>query len=194
MSQAIAILYATRNGYTRHIAERLAGSVHARGFDAEVIDAAHIPAGFSLERYCGAMLAASVHCGRHEREMISFVKHHRAELENMRAAFLSVSLSEASVEDQDAPFERRAKAAGDVERMVHDFLSETGWHPKSIKAVAGALLYTKYGFLVRFIMKQIARAAGESTDTSKDCEYTNWTALDHFASEFLASQAARAAG
>src|SRR5271169_3662332 len=107
MSQAIVIVYATRNGYTRHIAERLAASVQARGFDAEVMDAAHIRAGFALQRYAGAMLAASVHDGAHEREMSDFVKLYKTQLEEMPAAFLSVSLSEAGLEDQSTPPERR---------------------------------------------------------------------------------------
>jgi menaquinone-dependent protoporphyrinogen oxidase len=192
VSQAIVILYATRNGYTRHIAERLVCSVKARGFESEIIDTAHLPPRFSLQRYAGAMLAAPVHAGSHEREMVDFVKLHKTELEKMPAAFLSVSLSEAGMEDKSAPLERRARASEDVERMIHKFLAETGWHPPAIKAVAGALLYTKYGFLVRFVMKRIAKAAGGSTDTSKDHEYTDWTALDHFADDFLKKEAALA--
>ena len=64
------------------------------------------------------------------------------------------------------------------------FLRETGWHPTVIRAVAGALLYTKYSFLLRFVMKRIARKAGAGTDTSKDYEYTDWEGLDHFVTAF----------
>jgi menaquinone-dependent protoporphyrinogen oxidase len=178
MTQAIAILYATRNGYTRHIAERLAVSVLARGFDAQVFDAAHIPAGFSLQRYNGAILAASVCGGVHEREVNDFVKLHITKLENMPAAFLSVTHSEAGLDSQ---------VADDAERVIHRFLAETGWRAQTIKAVAAALLCTQCGFLVRFVMKGIGKEFSSSTD------YTDWTALDHFAGEFLAEEAARAA-
>jgi menaquinone-dependent protoporphyrinogen oxidase len=58
--------------------------------------------------------------------------------------------------------ERRAQAAADVERWIDAFLAETGWHPAKIKAVAGALLYSKYNFLLRFVMKRISRQAGSS--------------------------------
>jgi menaquinone-dependent protoporphyrinogen IX oxidase len=71
--------------------------------------------------------------------MIKFVKLHKSELEQIPAVFLSVSLSEAGVEDPAATPERRAQASADVERMIQDFLTETGWHPAKIKAVAGAL-------------------------------------------------------
>ena len=70
--------------------------------------------------------------------------------------------------------------------MIDDFRAETGWRPKSTKAVAGALLYSKYNFLLRWIMKRISRQAGGTTDTSKDHEYTDWAALDRFVEEFVA--------
>jgi len=54
-----------------------------------------------------------------------------------------------------------------------------------VKPIAGALLYTKYNFIVRFIMKRIARQAGAATDTSKDYEYTDWAALSRFIDEFV---------
>jgi menaquinone-dependent protoporphyrinogen oxidase len=66
------------------------------------------------------------------------------------------------------------------------FFAETGWHPKRAKPIAGALLYTKYNLLMRFIMKCIAKESGGDTDTSKDFEYTDWAALDRFVYEFAA--------
>jgi menaquinone-dependent protoporphyrinogen oxidase len=50
--------------------------------------------------------------------------------------------------------------------------------------VAGALPYTRYNFLVRFLMKRIARKAGGPTDTSRDYDFTDWAALDRFAAAF----------
>ena len=69
--------------------------------------------------------------------------------------------------------------------MIDTFLAETGWHPSKVRAVAGALSYTKYNFLVRFVMKRIAKAQGASTDTSRDHELTDWEALDHIVDEVV---------
>ena len=182
----VLVLYATREGQTRSIAEYLAAIIRTRGFATSIFDAAHLPPEFKLEDYSLAVLAASVHQQRHESEIVNFVKKHRAELEAMPTAFLSVSLSEAAVEDDEASRENRAKAAVDVRAMIDEFLEETGWHPSKIKAVAGALMYTKYNFLVRLVMKRIARAAGESTDVSHDHVYTDWAALDIFVDELTA--------
>jgi menaquinone-dependent protoporphyrinogen oxidase len=54
-----------------------------------------------------------------------------------------------------------------------------------VKPVAGALLYTKYNFIVRFVMKQIVKKKSGSTDTSRDHEYTDWAALDRFVEDLL---------
>ncbi len=185
--KTILVLYATRDGHTHRIADRLASAIHARGHSADTIDAADLPERFSLDTYSAAILAASVHAGQHEKEMVNFVRQHKNDLERIPAAFLSVSLSEAGVEDEHAAPEQRAKAAADVQGMIDTFLKETGWHPAKIQAVAGALLYTKYNFIVRLVMKRIAKASGGSVDTSKDHEYTNWAILDRLVDEFVVS-------
>jgi hypothetical protein len=56
--------------------------------------------------------------------------------------------------------------------------------------VAGALLYSKYNPLVRFVMKRIAKEAGAATDTSRDYEYTDWVGLDRFVVELAEAFAA----
>ena len=184
-SRPILVLYATREGHTRRIAEHLAATIRARGHFSDVLDAAHLPAGFSLANYTAVMVAASVHQGAHEKEMVSFVRSHRADLEGMPSVFLSVSLSEAGAEDPAASPERRARSAADVQKMIDQFLAETGWHPSKIRAVAGALSYTKYNFLVRFVMKRIAKSQGASTDTSQDHDLTDWEALDRLVDEVV---------
>ena len=181
----ILVLYATREGQTSRIAEHLAATARWRGLDAEVVDARKLSPTFSLDSYSAALLAASIHMRKHETEMMAFVRDHRPMLETMPAVFISVSLSEAGAEDKNAPPERRAEAAADAEKMIREFLDETGWHPSHIRAVAGALMYSKYNFLIRFIMKRIARKEGASTDTSRDHEYTDWEALDRVIDELL---------
>jgi len=189
--KSVLVLYATREGHTRRIAEHLAATIRARGYSSDVLDSAHPPAGFSLVNYSAAIVAASVHQGAHEKEMVAFVKGHREELERIPAVFLSVSLSEAGVEDPTASPERRAQSTADVQKMIDAFLVATGWHPSKVRAVAGGLSYTKYNFLVRFVMKRIAKSQGASTDTSRDHELTDWEALDRIVDEVVPNPASR---
>jgi menaquinone-dependent protoporphyrinogen oxidase len=180
----ILVIYATRYGHARRIAQHISFFLQTRGLGTDVMDAARVDADFSLNLYSAAIIVASVHLGKHEREMVHFVKGQRSGLSRIPAAFVSVSLSESGAEDSAAPPELRAKAAFDVQRMVAGFAQATGWHPLRTKAVAGAFSYTRYSPLVRFAMKRIARKVGAPVDTSTDYEYTNWNDLDEFVASF----------
>ena len=175
-----AILFATREGQTRRIAERIAADLRAEGAIVDVVDLS-AASDLALSDYDSVCVASSVHLGRHERAVVEFVKRHRTELERLSAAFVSVSLSEAGVEDATRSEGARKQSAADVQRMIDDFVKETGWHPARVCPVAGALAYTRYNVLLRFVMKRIARKAGGPTDTRRDHELTDWTAVDRFA-------------
>jgi menaquinone-dependent protoporphyrinogen oxidase len=176
------VFYATREGHTRKIAERIAADLRLRGAAVDVFDVRDADSP-DWSRYSIACLAASVHIGHHEREMIAFAKTHRDTLARLGAAFVSVTLSEAGAEDPRRTAEERRTAAADAQRMIDVFVKETGWRPEHALPVAGALVYSRYNFLVKFLMKRIARKAGAPTDTSRDYEFTNWTALDRFVAE-----------
>jgi menaquinone-dependent protoporphyrinogen oxidase len=183
MNKPIAVFYSTREGQTQKIAAHVANNLRGRGLKVDVRNVSDV--GFSdLNQYAGVVLAASVHAGQHASEMVSFVKDHIAELERLPAAFLSVTLSEAGAERPDATAQEHSRFATDVQKMLDVFFEKTGWRPKYVRPVAGALLYSKYSMLVRFVMKRIARSAGASTDTTRDYEYTDWAALDRFVDEF----------
>ena len=183
----VLLIYATREGHTRHIAEHLGALLTAHQHPFELVDAAQLPEDFSLAKYSAAIVSASLHAGKHEAEMVKFVKRHVKELHHIPTMFLSVSLSERTVEDPQAPAEKRAQAEADVERTIDTFLEETGWHPSHVAGVAGALLYSKYNFVVRFFMKRISKKAGGPVDTSQDYEFTDWNKLDHLIEDFVES-------
>jgi menaquinone-dependent protoporphyrinogen oxidase len=180
----IGVFYATREGQTQRIAEHVAAGFRRHGFEVEIGNVRE-KAAIGLDHLSAAVLAASVHVDRHESEMVTFVKRHRTELERLPVAFVSVSLSEAGVERAGATAEQRAQASAAVHALIEKFVRQTGWRPRRVKPVAGALLYTKYNPLIRFVMKQIVKRAGGDTDTSRDYEYTDWVALDRFVEEFV---------
>ena len=187
MGMKTAIFFATREGHTLKIAERIAADLRAQGVETDLFDVS-MPNTVDWSKYAVACVAASVHGGHHEPEMIAFVKRHRAELERLSAPFISVTLSEAGAEDPKRTAAEREQAAADVQKMIDVFVTDSGWRPDRVLPVAGALAYSKYNFLVRFVMKRIARKAGAPTDTSRDYEFTDWPALDRFAGELAGSR------
>ena len=175
----VAVFFATQEGHTREIAERIMLDLRKDGFDVDLHDV-RLPFAFDLNLYSAAVLAASVHQGNHEKEMIRFVRDHRAELQRMPTAFISVTLSEVGAERREATPAEHIQFVADVNKMLDTFFEQTEWYPTYVKPVAGALTYSKYNFFIRFIMRRIARKQRAATDTSRDYDYTNWIELDKF--------------
>jgi menaquinone-dependent protoporphyrinogen oxidase len=182
LQKAITVLYATREGQTAKIAARVADDLRAQGCTVALHDLREKDA--ELSGASAVVLAASVHLGKHEKEMVAFVRAHHDELARLPTLFLSVSLSEAGAEMKDRPADVRAKASEEVRGVAEKFFASTGFHPTRWFPVAGALKYSHYNFLVKFIMKKIAATEGASTDTTRDHEYTDWAALDAMAAQF----------
>jgi menaquinone-dependent protoporphyrinogen oxidase len=133
-----------------------------------------------LRRYDVVFVGSPVRVGAYLKSVIRFVQARREDLERVPSAFFSVSLAVAARKG-----ERKTDGRAETLRVVEKFRRASGWSPRRIELIAGALPYSKYNFLVRFVMRRISAAAGGDTDTSRDYEYTDWNAVDRFASEFV---------
>ena len=185
----VLVLYATREGHSAHVADHIANLLREAGQPTEVFDVAKLGL-FDFASHSKVILVASVHGGKHEPEMVKLAKKYCRELAQVPSVFLSVSMTEATAENPAAPAEQRAGAAKRANAMMEEFFAETGWHPTRVKAVAGALPYSKLNFVVRFVVKQIVKQSGGDTDTSRDYDYTDWPELDRFIREVQAQPAA----
>ena len=178
-----AVFYATREGQSARVAERIAADLRARHELVDVIDVRELHGSIEWPAYDQAFVVASVHAGHHEKEMIKFVRRFKDELVERHAAFFSLTLSQAGAEMPNNTLVQRETARADALRMITDFMKETGWHPDRVMPVAGALMYSKYNFLVKWIMRRIARKAGFEGPTTRDYEFTNWPAVDRFVAQ-----------
>jgi menaquinone-dependent protoporphyrinogen oxidase len=183
----VLVIYATRQGHTKHIAEHVGNTLATHEHLFVLMDAAHYLESFGLSKYSAAIVCASLHMGDYEHEVTRFVRRHLDELKKIPTVFLSVSLAEAGVEDSKAAPHRRAEAQEHVKRTIDDFLAETGWRPTHVAAVAGALMYSRYSFVTRFIMRHIAGRTGLPVDTTRNYEFTDWTKLDRLMEEFIST-------
>lgn len=133
---------------------------------------------FTALDYDGVIIGGSVIAGHHQRYLERFVRTHRDQLNRMPSAFFSVSGSAAGTSERDQ---------ANARRVLDEFLGKTGWHPRAVATVAGAMAFTKYGVFTRMILKMISRRAGGPRDTSRDHEMTDWDQVARFAREFAAS-------
>lgn len=168
----ILVVYGTTEGHTAKIAGAIAETLHRVGaiVDACPAETAPPPGG-----YDAVIVAASVHAGRYQRSVERWVRAHVAALSRRPAAFVSVCLG---VLQKDPTVQR------DLQAILDRFVATTGWRPPLSKFVAGALPYTRYGWVRRMVMRHIVAKAGGDTDTRRDYEYTDWTDLRHFAADF----------
>jgi menaquinone-dependent protoporphyrinogen oxidase len=171
----VPVFYATSEGQTRRIAERIVSVLRTRGFDSEAIDVTSAEAKrIDWNGVRGVLLGASIHAGRHQRSAIAFGRRCVEQLNARPSGFFSVSLSAASA---------RPEELATVTQLAHALPAQIGWQPRRIVCVAGRLAYTQYGFFTRLIMRRIARKEGGPTDTSRDYELTDWKMVVRFAEE-----------
>lgn len=179
----VPVFFATSEGQTRRIAERLVAVLRERGLDSRAIDLSNADAGrVDWTSVRGVIVGASLHLGRHQKTADRFVRTHVAALNGVPSAFFSVSLSAAS-SDQ--------KEIAEAGRLARAFAADRGWKPAMIASIAGRLAYTEYNILVRIVMKWIARREGAPTDTSLDHELTDWNQVDALALDMAARVGAR---
>ena len=179
----VLVVYGTTDGQTAKISQTLGVRMTARGHQVEIFSAADAPS--DITTYDAAVVAASVHAGGYQRDVKRWVQEHADALRDKPNAFVSVCLG---VLQQD-PNVRQ-----ELQRILDRFFAATGWRPAETKIVAGALKYTKYNFLKRWMMKRIVAKAGGDTDTSRDYEYTDWPDLQRFADRFVAHVRATSVG
>jgi len=173
MTTKIAIVYASSHGHVRAIAEELADIAAIRRVECVVSNVKSVR-GSVLDDCDAAVIAGSVHFGRHAGALRRFVARKLARFAEIPSAFVSVSGAAASLDG-------RAKA----DEYMSNFVRVTGWRPDLYLSVAGAVLYTKYDPITRMMMKFASRTAGRDTDTSCDYVYTNWTEVDQFMHGFI---------
>ena len=170
----ILLVFASKYGHTAKVMRAVANECERDGASCDVFEVGSLPREIDLEQYDGIMLAGSVHFGKHARALESFVLRSHL-LSSLPSAMLSVSMSAAE-----------EKTRAEAEAALDQFLERTAWTPDKRLCVAGAISYTRYGFIIRWIMKRISAKKGSSTDSSRDHVYTNWPEVEAFARDFIA--------
>lgn len=178
----ILIVYGTTEGHTATIVDRMAGAIRGAGHQVEVHDAKEVRKQAVTGAFDGIIVGGSVHAGEHQSGVREFVTRNRDLLERVPSAFFSVSLAAAGADEE---------SIAELETNLEKFFRETGWRPRRVEQIAGALVYTKYNLFIRHLIKLIARQHGRTElDTSQDYDFTDWQGVERFARAFAAEAAA----
>lgn len=181
---SIPVYFATTEGHTRTIAETIAAVIREEGYESEAIDLARPQEPPEWLNVVSAVVCASLHGGKHQRQAVEFAAREARHLNARPSAFFSVSLSAAS---------RNPAEVDAAHGLASAFARDAGWHPRRTVCVAGKLAYTQYGLFTRLMMRHIAKREGGPTDTSRDHDLTDWQAVRAFA-QSVAADAREASG
>lgn len=171
----VAIYFASHDGQTRKIVDRLAGHLGAHGVGATIADLSVSPPAIDTDADI-VLLAAAIRYGFHLSAARRFLGRLRTEVPDQRIAVISVNLT--------ARKPGRQTAEGNV--YLRNWLKRTGLRPALAAAVAGRLDYPAYRWFDRMMIQAIMTISGGPTDPSTVAEYTDWSAVERLADALAA--------
>ena len=177
----VLILFGSTEGQTRKIAMFIRDRLERVGHKVRLIEASD-DIDVDLGGFDRIIVAGSLHGGEYQSSVVDFATAHHAELNRLDAVFLSVSLSAAGHDKEDVD---------GLANCMARFENDTGWHPSRVEHVAGAFRFTRYDLLKRWALKYIAWKKGQSTDTSRDHELTDWAALERSVDSIVSARPTR---
>jgi menaquinone-dependent protoporphyrinogen oxidase len=170
----VLIAYATTEGQTRKIAEKVAIQVRELGHAAELVDVDRGRHNINVDDFNTVIVAASVHQHDHQDAIEVFVAACHAILNTKPTMFLSVSLS--------AAFDEGRREAQDC---IARFIEQTGWTPSVSLPVAGALRNEGYDYFQQQILEYVVLKNRIVDHPERDHEFTDWKALADAVAAFL---------
>jgi len=170
----VLIIYGTVEGQTRKIARFMENTLQEKGHQVVISNAVENPP--APNDFDAVLIGSSVHMGKYNTLIKSYVEDNIKVLNIKPTAFFSVSMAVASSIKEEHE---------EAEQIAQDFLKETQWNTKTIWHIAGALKYTQYNYFKKLIMRAISKKEGGSVDTSQDHEYTDWPKVKEQVLQFI---------
>lgn len=167
------ILYLTRDGQTKKIAQRIANQIP----DCVLIslrDQALISS-TDFTKFDQIIIGASIRYGHFDPLLEKFIAQHFNILNQKHSAFFSVNLT-ARKPNRNTP---------QTNTYTRKLLTRIAWQPNKVEVFAGALRYPRYTWFDRFMIRFIMTITKGDTNTQHEYEYTDWQKVDHFAHTFV---------
>ena len=160
------LTYSTVDGQTELIRRKIAGY-----YNVEDIDILPISPSINLNNYKAVVIGASIRYGKYRNEIYDFIESNLDSLNKLDNAFFSVNVVARKPE----------KSTPKTNPYVIKFLNKIDWKPKIIGVFAGKIDYPKYKLIDKYAIKFIMWITKGPTDTSKTYEFTDWKAVEDFA-------------
>lgn len=164
----ILITYSTTDGHTRSICEHLQKLV-AEQHDV-VLSAMDDDPDIDLTPFDKVVIGASIRYGKHQQQVLDFIKRNQVALESKPNAFFSVNVVARKLE-KDTP---------ETNPYLQKFLKKIAWEPQNLAVFAGKIDYPSYGFVDKHMIRFILWMGKGPTDLTGTFEFTDWNKVDEF--------------
>ena len=161
------IIYSTTDGQTTRICNKLIEKNFNNNVKLCSIDEAIRE---DLKKYKKIIIGASIRYGKHNSDVLNFVKKNINVLNKLKTAFFSVNVV-ARKKEKNTP---------STNPYVIKFIKQTDWKPTYVGVFAGKVDYPSYRFFDKYIIKFIMWLTKGPTDVSKSYEFTNWSEVEKF--------------
>src|SRR5208282_6795746 len=94
----ILIVHGSVDGQTAKIATRIAEVIKGQKFEVEVIDAKHLPHGFTVKEYHGILIGSPLRNRRYCAPIQHFIEEQEPDLRSLPSGFFSVSIADFASE------------------------------------------------------------------------------------------------
>jgi menaquinone-dependent protoporphyrinogen oxidase len=165
----ILIIYATTDGQTRKICQRLQQVIEQQSRQVTLVNVQDA-AGVDLAAFDTIVIGASIRYGKHSPLIVDFIAKNRPILESKANAFFSVNVVARKAE----------KSRPEQNPYLQKFLRQIAWHPKELAVFAGKIDYPSYRWLDRLMIRLIMWMTKGPTDPTAVIEFTDWDQVEAF--------------
>ncbi len=165
----ILILYASIDGQTQKIAERIRQVIEDGRHHTTLLPIAGAAA-VNLRSFDRIVIGASIRYGKHSAQVVDFIQSNAEVLNEKDNAFFSVNIVAR----------KPAKSLPSTNPYLVRFLRRITWRPRLLAVFAGRLDYPRYRFLDRTMIRLIMWMTGGPTDPATVEEFTDWRQVEAF--------------
>jgi menaquinone-dependent protoporphyrinogen oxidase len=171
----VLIVYASRDGHTRAIVQRMQQRLDSRGAEVRLVDV-NSAANLDPSAFPVVAVGGSVVYGKHDPRLAAFLTDNAERMDECQTAFFSVNLIARKPE-------KRTIEGNVYVRKLLDALPIT---PDHVEIIAGKLDYPSYGFFDRIMIQLTMKFTDGPTDRRTVIDYTDYDQVDAFADRLLA--------
>lgn len=168
MGQKIAIIYASVDGQTKKICEKLNAHFNNQQIETKLCPIANF--NDDVSEFNTLIIGASIRYGKHNKKVTEFIQNNTKSLNQITTAFFSVNLV-ARKQDKNSP---------QTNPYLIKFLKNIDWKPDFLEVFAGKLDYKSYPLIDRLMIKLIMKLTDGPTKSDVPIEFTDWNKVNDF--------------